>query len=102
MTTVTFQTEDGPVAFEVATAGAGVGAVSAREVPLVPEQRLEAALGLVGRVAASLERSLEKLEFAKAEATIGIKLSAEGSFIVAKSSAEASISVTLSLSKGSA
>jgi|GEM_PF-6337531 len=102
MTTITFQTDDGPVPFELGAPVAGVGAVAARGAPVVSDQRLEDALALVGRVATSLERSLGKLKFAKAEATIAIKLSAEGSFIVAKSAAEASVSITVSLSQGGA
>lgn len=102
MGTITFMTEDGPVPFEL-PATAGVGAVAGRDgTPDVSSERLEDALALVGRVAASLERSLGDLKFAKAEATVSIKVSAEGSFIVAKSAAEASISITLALSQNGA
>jgi len=99
---IIYETSEGPVPFEAPTR-AGVSPASAGSgVATVSQERLEDALQLVGRVARSLETSLGSMKFAKAEATIAVKLSAEGSFIVAKTAAEASISVTISLSKDDA
>jgi hypothetical protein len=93
-----FETADGPVAFEIAEDPDAVESFSVPDDSLVGRsaERLEDALDVIRRVAGSVRRLLTDLE-ADAEVTIGVKLAAEGGFIVAKTSAEASLTVKLKL-----
>lgn len=90
-----FETADGPVPFEIQEDPDAVESFS------IPQERLEDALDVIRRVAGSVRRLLVGLD-ADAEVTIGVKLAAEGGFIVAKTSAEASLSVKLKLPKQAA
>ncbi|HEX8363828.1 MAG TPA: CU044_2847 family protein [Allosphingosinicella sp.] len=95
-----FETADGPVPFEIPEDPDAVESFSVPDDSLMGRsaERLEDALDVIRRVAGSVRRLLVGLD-ADAEVTIGVKLAAEGGFIVAKTSAEASLSVKLKLPK---
>jgi hypothetical protein len=101
---IVFESQDGPIPFEVPDGGGsgGVAPASARRTvagEILSEHRLEDALQVVGRAAASLQRAMDNFEFSKAQATIAVKISAEGSFVIAKTAAEATLSVTVTLDR---
>lgn len=94
---ITLDSELGPVPFEVDEgsnrAVRGAGTPNSEHL----SEKLESALAVVGRVAESVRQSLQHASIGSAEVTIGVKLTAEAGFIVAKTAAEATLSVKLVL-----
>lgn len=103
MQIIALETDDGPVLFETSepTRAGGVrpaGAGVTSGTPLA-EGRLDDALKTAKRMAKALKQVFDDMEFTDAEATVAFKVSAEGGFIVAKSAAEASVSLTFKLGR---
>jgi hypothetical protein len=60
---------------------------------------LSGALDMVRSIAVCASNKLKDLDVAGAEATVGLKLSGKGQFIVAEASAEATLTVKITLKK---
>ena len=95
---VTLDSDRGPVSFEVDDRGSGaVRGVGSPKQDHLSERALDAALLVVGRVAEGVRKALRDVDVGSAEVTIGVKLTAEAGFVVARTAAEATISVKIAL-----
>jgi hypothetical protein len=98
---ITLDSDCGPVSFEVDDRSSGaVRGVGSSKLDHLSE-RLDAALLVVGRVAEGVRQALRNVDVGSAEVTIGVKLTAEAGFVVAKTAAEATISVKIALDQRS-
>jgi Trypsin-co-occurring domain 1 len=73
----------------------GPEAFTGKDLVTTAVESLEEALDQVRQIGTAMATKLAGLDFATAEATLGIKVTAKGKFIVAESSAEASLTFKL-------
>lgn len=96
-----FETDGGVVSFEAEHAGESFAGVDMNA--LFPklhhnaEQKLEDGLAQVGVLAEAVRTAVSRAKLGSVEVSFGLKVSAEGQLIVAKASAEASLTISFTV-----